>query len=110
MPLEPPNADWRAQLEALGIVAGRPAGAEPADETATARPSSGFRRLALQFELRRRRARRDGDWQGPRDEPAKRADGFDRLAVRPVAAGARNGWAKAGLTWQNIAFQGQSQG
>ncbi|MDR5698538.1 DEAD/DEAH box helicase [Agromyces aerolatus] len=111
MPLDPPTADWRAQLEVLGITAGGASGPPARDDASPgARPAMGFRALALQFELRRRRARRDGDWQGPRDEPAKRADGVDRLAVRPVAAGARNGWAKAGLTWQNIAFQGASQG
>jgi superfamily II DNA or RNA helicase len=110
MPLDPPDADWRAQLEALGIRASDSSTAVRDDGSGAGRPSGGFRALALQFELRRRRARRDGDWQGPRDEPAKRADGVDRLAVRPVAAGARNGWAKAGLTWQNIAYQGASQG
>ncbi|WP_308797272.1 DEAD/DEAH box helicase [Agromyces silvae] len=110
MHLDPPNADWRAQLEALGVAAGGPTAARRDVEAVAARPTGGFRRLALQFELRRRRERRDGDWRGPRDEPAKRAEGVDRLAVRPVAAGARNGWANAGLTWQNIAFQGASQG
>jgi superfamily II DNA or RNA helicase len=103
MPPEPAAADWRAQLEMLGV------GSRPANGR-EAPAHDGFRRLGLQFELRRRRARRGGEWQGPRDEPAKRADGVDRLAVRPVAAGARDGWVKAGLTWQNIAYQGASQG
>ena len=106
MPPEPSHADWRAQLDALGIGATAPHDTPVSSD----REPSPFRALALQFELRRRRARRDGDWKGPRDEPAKSADAVDRLAVRPVSAGARNGWVKAGLTWQNIAFQGASQG
>ena len=54
--------------------------------------------------------RRRGEWQGPRDEPARRATSVDRLAVRPVTAGARGGWIKAGLTWQNIAYQASAGG
>ncbi|WP_164863635.1 DEAD/DEAH box helicase [Agromyces sp. LHK192] len=112
MPPEPRPADWRAELDSLGI--GRtapPPGEPPADEeTGSRRLGPGIRALALQFELRHRRERRAGDFQGPRDEPAKRAEAVDRLAVRPVAAGARGAWVKAGITWQNIAYQGSSQG
>ena len=54
--------------------------------------------------------RRSGEWQGPRDEPARRATSVDRLAVRPVTAGARGGWIKDGLTWQNIAYQASAGG
>ncbi|WP_350348948.1 DEAD/DEAH box helicase [Agromyces sp. G08B096] len=105
MPAEPRPADWRAELQAIGVSHARPASAS--HERAEGR---GIRRLALQFELRHRRDRRDGEWRGPRDEPAKRPETVDRLAVRPVAEGARGAWVKAGLTWQNIAYQGSSQG
>ena len=54
------------------------------------------RPLALQFELRRRVPRRPGEWQGPRDEPARRATSVDRLAVRPVTRGARGGVDQGG--------------
>ncbi|TYL54730.1 DEAD/DEAH box helicase [Agromyces mariniharenae] len=64
----------------------------------------------MQFELRRDVPRRPGEWQGRRDEPARRAASVDRLAVRPVTAGARGRWVKAGLTWQNIAYQASAGG
>ena len=83
---------------------GSGASEEQATDAAARRP------LALQFELRRRVPRRRGEWQGPRDEPARRATSVDRLAVRPVTAGARGGWIKAGLTWQNIAYQASAGG
>ncbi|MRG60011.1 DNA/RNA helicase [Agromyces sp. CFH 90414] len=114
MPAESRPADWRAELDALGLAPGRPAhpeGPPHGPGEASGRDlGRGIRSLALQFELRHRRERRSGEWQGPRDEPAKRAETVDRLAVRPVAQGARGAWVKAGLTWQNIAFQGSSQG
>ena len=89
--------DWRVGLERL---------AAPA-ETAARTPE---RPLGLQFELRRRVTRRPGQFQGARDEPARRAASVDRLGARPVTRGARGAWIKAGLTWQNIAYQGESGG
>lgn len=89
--------DWRSDLERL--TAG--------DEAA---PAEHERPLGLQFELRRRVIRRPGQFQGARDEPARRAASVDRLGVRPVTRGARGAWIKAGLTWQNIAYQGESGG
>lgn len=89
--------DWRTGLERL--TAG--------DEAAAAERE---RPLGLQFELRRRVTRRPGQFQGARDEPARRAASVDRLGVRPVTRGARGAWIKSGLTWQNIAYQGESGG
>jgi superfamily II DNA or RNA helicase len=110
MPAAPPprrgagrgRADWRSELASLET------GAATVDPVTTDAASA--RPLALQFELRRRATRPRGEWRGPRDEPARRAASVDRLAVRPVAAGARGAWIKAGLTWQNIAYQGASAG
>lgn len=89
--------DWRSRLERLTV----------ADGGATAERD---RALGLQFELRRRVIRRPGQFQGARDEPARRAASVDRLGVRPVTRGARGAWIKGGLTWQNIAYQGESGG
>jgi superfamily II DNA or RNA helicase len=97
--------DWReavAELEPVRVNA-RTDAAEPT-------PRDGTRPLGLQFELRRRVQRRSGQWQGPRDEPARRAASVDRLAVRPVTTGARGAWIKGGLTWQNIAYQASAAG
>ena len=97
--------DWRDALAGFGqsLQSGRVDAAVPA-------PRAGSRPLGLQFELRHRVARRRGEWQGPRDEPARRAASVDRLAVRPVTTGARGTWIKSGLTWQNIAYQGSAGG
>ncbi|QAY73003.1 DEAD/DEAH box helicase [Agromyces protaetiae] len=95
--------DWRAALEALSGGGDPPAMRDSGD-------GAKVRALALQFELRRRRSRREHDWQGPKDEPARAGGAVDRLGIRPVAAGARGAWVKSGLTWQNIGFQGASQG
>ncbi|MGR0221286.1 DEAD/DEAH box helicase [Agromyces sp. ZXT2-6] len=89
--------DWRSGLERLTI-------AERGGPPERARP------LGLQFELRRRVTRRPGRFQGARDEPARRAASVDRLGVRPVTRGSRGAWIKSGLTWQNIAYQGESGG
>lgn len=91
------GGDWRAGLERL-----------TASAAAAAREHE--RPLGLQFELRRRVIRRPGQFQGARDEPARRAASVDRLGVRPVTRGARGAWIKSGLTWQNIAYQGESGG
>ena len=99
--------DWRSELASFAPAAGR---GLPDDSAAQATDAAARRPLALQFELRRRVPRRRGEWQGPRDEPARRATSVDRLAVRPVTAGARGGWIKAGLTWQNIAYQASAGG
>ncbi|MGR2752852.1 DEAD/DEAH box helicase [Agromyces arachidis] len=108
MPADRPH-DWRAAL--AGLAAETPTtGAETTTDAAAAPGANGFRPLGLQFELRRRVERRSGEWRGPRDEPARRWSGFDRLAVRPVAQGARGAWIKDGLTWQNIAYQASSAG
>jgi superfamily II DNA or RNA helicase len=90
--------DWRSELASFGSEFEEPTDAPPE------------RRLALQFELRHRLERRRGEWQGPRDEPARRAASVDRLAVRPVTTGARGTWIKAGLTWQNIVYQASAGG
>lgn len=91
---------WRAELEALTGSAGRDTG-----DSAPRQP------LALQFELRERVARRGGGpRQTARDEPATTEASVDRLAVRPVTRGARGGWIKANLTWQNVGFQGGAGG
>ncbi|MFF2275283.1 SNF2-related protein [Agromyces sp. NPDC058126] len=91
---------WRAELEALTAAAVRGAA-----ETVPRQP------LALQFELRERIARRGGGArQAGRDEPATTEASVDRLAVRPVTRGARGGWIKANLTWQNVGFQGAAGG
>ncbi|GAA4381241.1 DEAD/DEAH box helicase [Agromyces bauzanensis] len=95
------GTDWRSALAGLAHVR--------ADAAA---PGSGgsTRPLGLQFELRRRVERRNGEWRGARDETARRAASVDRLAVRPVAQGARGTWVKDGLTWQNIAYQASAAG
>lgn len=93
------TGDWRSELASFV-----PQGEQQATDAAPERP------LALQFELRRRLERRRGEWQGPRDEPARRAASVDRLAVRPVTTGARGTWIKAGLTWQNIGYQASAGG
>ncbi|WP_022889925.1 DEAD/DEAH box helicase [Agromyces italicus] len=92
---------WRAELEALTAAAGRGTG-----EVMPRQP------LALQFELRERVARRGGAGprQTARDEPATTEASVDRLAVRPVTRGARGGWIKANLSWQNVGFQGGAGG
>ncbi|SFR83796.1 Superfamily II DNA or RNA helicase, SNF2 family [Agromyces sp. CF514] len=103
--------DWRSVLgTTLGgrDVDSGSTGARDPRLRAAGPPAS--KRLGLQFELRRRVQRRSGQWQGPRDEPAKRANSVDRLAVRPVTQGARGAWIKSGLTWQNIAYQGEAGG
>ena len=96
-------ASWRRSRRATGPRCRAP-------PTSSATDAAPRRPLALQFELRRRVPRRSGEWQGPRDEPARRATSVDRLAVRPVTAGARGGWIKDGLTWQNIAYQASAGG
>lgn len=98
--------DWRAHLERFAGAAPAPRGS--GQSAGTGRAAS--RGLALQFELRHRLTQRPGQWQGPKDEPATRAATVDRLAVRPVTQGARGAWAKQGLTWQNIAYQGEAGG
>ena len=102
------GGDWRSVLAGLGS-GGRLGDGERAD-AAAAPPRGETRPLALQFELRRRTTRRPGQWQGPKDEPARRAASVDRLAVRPVTAGVRGAWVKHGLTWQNIAYQASAAG
>lgn len=102
-----PAGNWRSELASFAPAPGH--GVPGASETQPA-DAAARRPLALQFELRRRVPRRRGEWQGPRDEPARRANSVDRLAVRPVTAGARGGWIKAGLTWQNIAYQASAGG
>lgn len=106
--------DWRSALEGLGhgaasgsVHEGR---ADAAADDSTTGSGSATRRLGLQFELRRRIVRRSGQWQGPRDEPARRASHVDRLAVRPVTKSARDAWIKGNLTWQNIAYQASAAG
>ncbi|WP_438354213.1 SNF2-related protein [Microbacterium sp. CJ88] len=89
------DAGWRGLLAALA----------PVPDTAVER-----RPLALQFELRHRSTRRRGTWGASRDEPAKDAASVDRLVIRPVTAGARGGWIKKDLTWQNVAYQGTAGG
>ncbi|WP_395245569.1 DEAD/DEAH box helicase [Agromyces sp. MMS24-K17] len=111
MPAQPTDADWRAELAALAGLVDGAHGVEAEREGGEgtgggARPN----RLGLQFELRHRVSRRAGEWKGPTDEPAKRASAVDRLGVRPVQQGARGGWIKGDLTWQNIAYQGAGKG
>ena len=124
MPAEPashPDArgerapDWRRALASFTVtptdLSETPAATDAAPPTSReGRPAAAPRPLALQFELRRDVPRRPGEWQGRRDEPARRAASVDRLAVRPVTAGARGRWVKAGLTWQNIAYQATAGG
>ncbi|MFC5788628.1 SNF2-related protein [Agromyces tardus] len=105
--------DWRSALAGLAGAASDRSGSPRHDERADAAGASrgaATRPLGLQFELRRRVPRRSGQWQGPRDEPARRAASVDRLAVRPVKQGARGAWIKDGLTWQNIAYQASAAG
>jgi len=66
--------------------------------------------LALQFELRRRAPRTSMRMSGRNDETARDAASADRLAVRPVTVGARGGWIKSSLTWQNVGYQGAAGG
>ncbi|WP_448811155.1 SNF2-related protein [Agromyces bauzanensis] len=101
---QPGVSDWRSALAGLGR------GAESSGVESGLDAGLPTRRLGLQFELRRRIERRSGEWRGPRDEPARRAASVDRLAVRPVAQGARGAWVKDGLTWQNIAYQASAAG
>ncbi|WP_136709467.1 DEAD/DEAH box helicase [Agromyces sp. H66] len=100
MPADAPPHDWRTALAGLGH------GVEAS--VSEAAPST--RPLGLQFELRRRIERRNGEWRGARDETARRATSVDRLAVRPVTQGTRGAWVKDGLTWQNIAYQASAAG
>jgi len=113
-PPAPGATDWRSALAPLAAPAksGVRDGARsrPGSESDPSGRSAPSKRLGLQFELRRKVTRRSGQWQGPRDEPAKRAASVDRLAVRPVTQGARGAWIKSGLTWQNIAYQGEAGG
>ncbi|WP_217423997.1 DEAD/DEAH box helicase [Agromyces sp. Marseille-P2726] len=111
------DGDWRTALQGLGLGAGLGSGSESTsafDSGSSAGSRSGSRPatrpLALQFELRRRIHRRNGHWQGPRDEPARRATNVDRLGVRPVVKGSRDAWIKGNLTWQNIAYQASAAG
>jgi hypothetical protein len=92
---------WRAEVAVLG--GGASAASVEAD-------SSRAQPLALQFELRERVSRRTDRRQASRDEPASSAASVDRLAVRPVTRGARGGWIKGTLTWQNVGFQGRAGG
>ncbi|WP_430647380.1 DEAD/DEAH box helicase [Agromyces sp. GXS1127] len=102
--------DWRAALAGLDASAAVASAAGATTDAASVRGTGDLRPLGLQFELRRRVQRRNGEWRGPRDEPARRAPAVDRLAVRPVAQGARGAWVKDGLTWQNIAYQASAAG
>ncbi|WP_438853948.1 DEAD/DEAH box helicase [Agromyces sp. M3QZ16-3] len=102
--------DWRAALAGLEAAGASRAAEVTTTDAAPATGADGLRPLGLQFELRRRVQRRSGEWRGPRDEPARRVSGVDRLAVRPVAQGARGTWVKNGLTWQNIAYQASAAG
>ena len=124
MPAEPAShadargergSDWRRAIASLTAASSSAPAASGETDAASptsraSRPVSAPRPLALQFELRRDVPRRPGEWQGRRDEPARRAASVDRLAVRPVTAGARGRWVKAGLTWQNIAYQASAGG
>lgn len=103
--------DWRRDVASLTVgTSAAETMTDAATDAARSAPAASARPLALQFELRRRVPRRPGEWQGPRDEPARRAASVDRLAVRPVTAGARGTWVKGGLTWQNIAYQATAGG
>ncbi|WP_157415138.1 DEAD/DEAH box helicase [Agromyces allii] len=101
--------DWREALAPLGALPST-AGARGSGAGRGDADGGPGKRLGLQFELRRKVQRRSGQWQGPRDEPARRATSVDRLAVRPVTQGARGAWIKGALTWQNIAYQGEAGG
>ncbi|HKH07761.1 MAG TPA: DEAD/DEAH box helicase [Agromyces sp.] len=92
---------WRAEIAAL---AGGASGGLVEVDSSRKQP------LALQFELRERVSRRTDRRQGSRDEPASSAASVDRLAIRPVTRGARGGWIKGTLTWQNVGFQGRAGG
>lgn len=116
-PGAPAGGDWRALLDGLAAAGdggdqgdGRGSRGSGGASGGRGRGEASARRLALQFELRRRIPQRPGQWQGPKDEPATRPATVDRLAVRPVTQGARGAWAKQGLTWQNIGFQGEAGG
>lgn len=97
-PVDPAEPEWRTALNALTATA-----------TATDVEAAPRQPLALQFELRERITRR-GARQSARDEPATNEEAVERLAVRPVTRGARGGWIKANLTWQNVGFQGRAGG
>ncbi len=101
--------DWRSVLASLDTRA-ESQGTSRSELKTQSTDAAATRPLALQFELRRRIARRNGQWQGPRDEPARRSANVDRLGVRPVARGARGAWIKDNLTWQNIAYQASAAG
>ena len=66
--------------------------------------------LALQFELRRRGNNAQLRQSSRHDETARDAASVDRLAIRPVTAGARGSWIKGQLTWQNVGYQGAAGG
>ncbi|MCM3657993.1 DEAD/DEAH box helicase [Agromyces mediolanus] len=107
-------ADWRAALDGL-VPPGGPGGPGAAGVTADGRAARPPARtaptpLALQLELRHRLEQRPGQWRGPKDEPATRLAEVDRLAARPMTRGARGAWVKQGLTWQNVAYQGEAGG
>ncbi|WP_375385057.1 SNF2-related protein [uncultured Microbacterium sp.] len=74
------------------------------------------RTLALQFALRSGGRPRGGRPAGARtgravrDELAKDAASVHGLGVRPVTRGARGGWIKGELTWQNVGYQGAGGG
>ena len=102
-----PGGDWRASLDALRDPDGELRGGTRADARAERGP---FRELGLQLAPRHLLRRSSEQWQGARDEPAADAASVDRIAVRPVVRGARGGWAKGDLTWQNIAYKGEGAG
>ena len=87
---------WRGVVAALDRTDG--------NDDAPAKP------LALQFELRRRGNNAQLRQSSRHDETARDAASVDRLAIRPVTAGARGGWIKGQLTWQNVGYQGAAGG
>ncbi|MGX5696795.1 DEAD/DEAH box helicase [Agromyces soli] len=115
MPVPAASDDWRTLIDGLTLGATGSTGPSRAGRAASSDAGAGESApprapLALQFELRHRLTPRPGQWQGPKDEPATRPEAVDRLAVRPVTQSARGAWVKQGLTWQNIAYQGEAGG
>ncbi|WP_167756814.1 DEAD/DEAH box helicase [Leifsonia flava] len=102
---------WRGDIAALTAqTRGASTAGSASGWTDAARRAPSENPLALQFELRQRVARRRDSWQSPRDATAGDAATVERLAVRPVTMGARGGWIKGALTWQNVGFQGGAGG
>ncbi|MEJ3405098.1 DEAD/DEAH box helicase [Rathayibacter sp. YIM 133350] len=85
---------WRRDLAALR-------GGSPA----LGAPRLAAKLLGLQFEARGRSGRASNRWAPVKETTALPGTPVERIAMRPVTRGARGGWIKGNLTWNNIGYQ-----